>query len=158
VTTPADINLTASGIRIERHRADNDEDVAVPDLIGKEWSAARLVLERAGLIAASTNADGTVKSQIPAAGAAVPQGSKVTVHMKGSDKKRTIEHQVTLSTIKALRDDSNSRDASETFLTRSRTPSTATLHTSSSRSRSPRPPRPRTGLSPGQKRPDSTLR
>lgn len=117
VTTAADVNLTASGIRIQKPGgSDADQDVTVPDVVGKEWPAARLALEKAGLIPECTNGDGTIKAQVPIAGATAPKGSVVTVQVKDPDRRATSEHQVTLSTIKALRDDSSTRDAIRNLL------------------------------------------
>jgi PASTA domain len=117
VTTAADVNLIAAGIRIQKPgTTDQDEDVTVPDVVGKEWPAGRLALETAGLIPVSTNGDGTIKSQTPPAGSTIPKGSQVTVQVAGAGNKPTVEHQVTLSAIKSLRDDSSSRDAIRNLL------------------------------------------
>lgn len=116
-STPADINLTAAGIRLQRPGAGAGvDDVAVPDVVGREWPAARLLIEAAGLVATSPKGDGTVTRQTPAAGAATPSGSTVTVEVKTKKEPPTAEHQIAISAIKALRDDAAARDAIRNLL------------------------------------------
>ena len=55
------------------------------------------------------NGDGTITSQMPVAGTTVPKGSVLTLQVQAPDATATIEHQVTLSTIKTLRDDTSAR-------------------------------------------------
>lgn len=116
VTTAADVNLGASGIRIQRPGPPKGaEEVDVPDVVGKEWPAARLLLETAGLVPTS-NGDGQVTAQDPVAGTKVPGGTAVMVTVQGKKHAPTLEHQVSVSVIKALRDDSAVRDAIRNLL------------------------------------------
>lgn len=116
VTTAADVNLGASGIRIQKPGGTSeDEEVEVPDVVGKEWPAARLRLEALGLIPES-NGDGLVASQDPPAGTTVAAGSTITVQVKKGGHEPTKEHMVGVSVIKALRDDQPARDAIRNLL------------------------------------------
>lgn len=113
VTSPADINLGAAGIKVERPSA--PEDVEVPDLVGKDWPAARLLLESVGLLATS-NGDGKVVSQTPESGTRASKGSSVSVTVAQREAIGGGEHQVTVSVIKAFRDDASARDGVRNFL------------------------------------------
>ena len=116
VTNAADINLTAAGIRLQRPGpADGAEDVVVPDVVGMEWPAARLLIESIGLTSTS-NGDGAIRSQSPGAGTLIARGSGVVIVVDGKVPMQTTEHQVSISTIKALRDDANARDAIRNLL------------------------------------------
>lgn len=116
VMTSADINLGASGIRIQKPGLGSGSDeVDVPDVVGKEWPAARLFIEVAGLIPSSSG-DGVITSQDPAAGVKVASGSIVTVRVKKGAPTPTKEHMVGVSVIKALRDDPAARDTIRNLL------------------------------------------
>lgn len=116
VTTAADVNLGASGIRIQRPGPPNGAvAVDVPNVVGKTWPAARLLLETSGLVPTS-NGDGQVTAQEPAAGTKVPGGTTVTVKVRVEKHVTAQEHQVSVSVIKALRDDSAARDAVRNLL------------------------------------------
>lgn len=112
VTTAADVNLGASGIRIQQPGGGNGEpDTEVPDLVGKEWPAARLLVESIGLVPES-NGDGIIGAQNPVAGTLVTSGTTVKLTIKGKKQAAvTKEHMVGVSVIKSLRDDANARDA-----------------------------------------------
>lgn len=116
VTTAADVNLGASGIRIQKPGGGSGAtDVEVPDVVGKQWPAARLLLEAEGLVPQSAG-DGVVESQEPAAGTQVAVGSTVKVKVTKREPPPTKEHMVGIATIKALRDDSAARDGIRNLL------------------------------------------
>jgi hypothetical protein len=116
VTTAADVNLGASGIRIQRPGPPKGTEVVeVPDVVGSEWPTAITLLEAAGLVGTS-NSDGKITAQDPAAGTTVPRGTTVTIKVQSQKPARTQEHQVSVSVIKALRDDSSARDAVRNLL------------------------------------------
>lgn len=111
---PSDINLGTSGIRISKPGGDEDEEVAVPDVVGKSRAAARLIVESAGLLFAAGDVDGTVESQEPSAGTVVAKGSSLSVVIKKVSQK-PVEHQVVLARTTAL-DDPGQRAALRTLL------------------------------------------
>lgn len=116
VTTAADVNLGASGIRISKPGGGAvGEEVEVPDVVGKEWPAARLQLETAGLVPQSSG-DGVIESQDPVAGTQVAAGTTITVKVKRDAPAPTQEHMVGIAAIKSLRDDSGARDGIRNLL------------------------------------------
>lgn len=116
VTTAADVNLGAPGIRIQKPGdTSGAEDVEVPDIVGKGWTVARVDVESAGLIL-SGSGDGVVLSQDPLAGTRVASGSRITVQVQDGPSPPTIEHIISVSVIKALRDDQAARDAIRNLL------------------------------------------
>jgi beta-lactam-binding protein with PASTA domain len=111
---PSDINLGTSGIRISKPGGDEDEEFAVPDVVGKSRGAARLVVETAGLVFVAGDVDGTVESQEPSAGTAVAKGSSLSVVIKPASQS-LVEHQVVLARTTAL-DHPGQRAALRTLL------------------------------------------
>ena len=116
VTTEADINLGASGIRIQKPDYRQGREVVVPDVVGKEWPVCRVILETAGLVPKSST-DGIVEAQDPPAGAVVPVGTTVNITVKAASLHQPkTEHMVGLSVIKSLRDDRDARGAIRNLL------------------------------------------
>lgn len=116
VTTAADVNLGASGIRIQKPGASAaGAYVDVPEVVGKDWPAARILLESIGLIPSSTG-DGIVAAQDPPPGTTVATGSTVTLQVKKSATTPAREHMVGISAIKSLRDDAAARDGIRNLL------------------------------------------
>ena len=116
VTTAADVNLGTSGIRIQRPGPPKGAEVVeVPDVVGKEWPAAITLLDAAGLVGTSNGA-GQITAQDPAAGTKLPSGATVTIKVHSKKPAPIQEHQVSVSVIRALRDDSSARDAVRNLL------------------------------------------
>jgi hypothetical protein len=112
--TPAEINLSSSGIRLEKPAGTQQEaEVAVPALLGKTRSAADAALDAAGLVL-DGDGDGVVATQEPAAGTTVASSTKVSVTFKKGTEVR-VEHQLAIAKTTALLD-ASTRDSFRTLL------------------------------------------
>jgi hypothetical protein len=117
VTSSADINLTATGIRVQRPGgATESESIEVPDVVGQDWNAGRLALESLGFVVAAKGSAGAIVSLNPPAGTVLSRGSTVNVSLKPAAPHSVVEYQVSVSAIKALRDDDAARDAIRNLL------------------------------------------
>jgi PASTA domain len=112
--TPAEINLSSSGIRLEKPGgAQQEAEVEVPALLGKTRSAAQAALDAAGLVLHG-DGDGVVATQEPAAGTTVAASTGVTVTFERAAQAR-VEHQLAIAKTAAL-SDASSRDSLRTLL------------------------------------------
>ena len=110
-TTPSEINLSSSGLRIAKpDEPPGPTAVVVPDVVGKKWPDARIQLEKFGLVPVG-DGEGTVVTQFPQAGVTVEAGSSITLKVVGDNgDATTVEHQVSITVTTSLADDPK-RDA-----------------------------------------------
>ncbi len=117
-TRPGDINVSSSGLRLEKPKA--ADTVEVPDLVGKTYEQAKSSCDALGLIAAGGGA-GMVAAQDPAPGYDAAPGSSVTLTMSsgtggsgggagGGGAATTTEVQVSIALMGLTLDDEEKRD------------------------------------------------
>lgn len=106
-TSPSEINLGSSGLRIAKAGETlGSQSVVVPNVVGLSGPVARVQLEAVGLWL-SGYGDGAIATQVPEAGATVEPNTPVAVLFGGLDGGETIvEHQVSITVTTSLADDS----------------------------------------------------